>query len=467
MNIDIPGAFAPLMQSDKRYRIAVGGRGSGKSMTVATMCILEAIQGKRILACREFQNSISESVHSLVASLIDQIGVSGFTVTRDRISHSSGGEFIFLGLSRNIESVKSLFGVDVVWIEESQTISEESLRILTPTIREAGSYFLMCANPRSQADPFTETFLKGREGILRSEGEFEDDMHTIVRVNYDRNPFFPKELDMERRRDKKALSAAMYNHVWEGETLDEVDNSLVMSDWFDAALEVGERIKYRESGSRVVSHDVADTGKDAKAVVVRHGARILEMGLKHDGNAADGLDWAIRHVDDFHADSFIYDQDGIGLGLAREVERGLGSRNVNIEGFRGGESPRDPDAIYEGHRKNRDAFYNKRAQGFWELRERFFKTYQAANGEYLDPDELIFLDPEHSLISQLRSEVCRLPLKAHAAGKIQIMPKTEMAKPPLSLPSPNLADALMMSFHVQDFLQGSWQQPIEYKEAYI
>jgi len=193
---------------------------------VATMCILEAIQGKRVLACREFQNSISESVHSLVASLIDQIGVSGFTVTRDRISHSSGGEFIFRGLSRNIESVKSLFGVDVVWIEESQTISEESLRILTPTIREAGSYFLMCANPRSQADPFTETFLKGREGILRSEGEFEDEMHTIVRVNYDRNPFFPKELDMERRRDKKTLSAAMYNHVWEGETLDEVDNSL-------------------------------------------------------------------------------------------------------------------------------------------------------------------------------------------------------------------------------------------------
>ena len=62
--------------------------------------------------------------------------------------------------------------MNVVWIEEAQTISEESLRVLTPTIREAGSYFLMCANPRSQADPFTETFLKGREGILRSEGCF-------------------------------------------------------------------------------------------------------------------------------------------------------------------------------------------------------------------------------------------------------------------------------------------------------
>ena len=467
MNIDIPDAFRPLLASEKRFRISVGGRGSGKSMTVAMMCIIEAVQGKRILCCREFQNSIQESVHSLVANLIEQTGVQGFTVTRDRISHSSGGEFVFRGLSRNIESVKSLFGVDVCWIEEAQTISEESLRVLTPTIREAGSYFLMCANPRSQADPFTETFLKGRESILRSEGVFEDELHTIVRANYDVNPFFPAELELERRRDQKSLPPAVYEHVWNGETLDTVENSLILTEWFDAALEIGERIKYRDSGSRVCGHDVADSGRDAKAVVVRHGARVLDMGLKHDGTASDGIDWAFDYVNRYHCDSFVYDQDGIGLGLAREVERGLGNRNIAISPFRGGESPRDPDAYYDGHRKNRDAFYNRRAQAFWDVRERFWKTYQALEGEFHDPDELVFLDPDHPLISQLRSELCRLPLKPHAGGKIQLMPKTEMAKPPLSLPSPNLADAFAYAFSVQDFLQGSWSEPIQYQENYI
>lgn len=467
MNIDIPDAFRPLLASGKRFRISVGGRGSGKSMTVAMMCIIEAVQGKRILCCREFQNSIQESVHSLVANLIEETGVQGFTITRDRISHSSGGEFVFRGLSRNIESVKSLFGVDVCWIEEAQTISEESLRVLTPTIREAGSYFLMCANPRSQADPFTETFLKGRESILRSEGVFEDELHTIVRANYDVNPFFPAELELERRRDQKSLPPAIYEHVWNGETLDTVENSLILTEWFDAALEIGERIKYRDSGSRVCGHDVADSGRDAKAVVVRHGARVLDMGLKHDGTASDGIDWAFDYVNRYHCDSFVYDQDGIGLGLAREVERGLGNRNITISPFRGGESPRDPDAYYDGHRKNRDAFYNRRAQAFWDVRERFWKTYQALDGEFHDPDELIFLDPDHPLISQLRSELCRLPLKPHAGGKIQLMPKTEMAKPPLSLPSPNLADAFAYAFTVQDFLQGSWSEPIQYQENYI
>ena len=69
--------------------------------------------------------------------------------------------------------MKSLFGVNVVWGEGGAEPSPRSrLRVLTPTIREAGSYFIMCANPRSQADPFTETFLKGRDGQLRSEGVF-------------------------------------------------------------------------------------------------------------------------------------------------------------------------------------------------------------------------------------------------------------------------------------------------------
>ena len=468
MNISMPEAFGPLLESKKRYRIAVGGRGSGKSVTVATICILEAIQGKRILCCREFQNSIAESVHSLVASLIEDMGVQGFTVTRDRIQHSSGGEFIFRGLSRNIESVKSLFGVNVVWLEEAQTISEESLRILTPTIREAGSYFIMCANPRSQADPFTETFLKGRDAHLRTgDGVFEDELHTILMVNYDRNPFFPAELDLERRRDKKTLTPAMYDHVWNGFTLDEVDNSLISADWFDAALEIGDRIKYRNSGAKVCGHDISDTGKDAKAVVVRHGARVLDMGLKHDGTASEGLDWAIDFVDRYHCDSFVYDQDGVGLGLAREVERSMGGRNINITGFRGGQQPENPQSMFDGHRRNADAFFNRRSQAYWGLRERFWKTYQAQDGEYIDPDELIFIDPEHKLVSQLRSELCRLPLKPHSGGKIQLMPKTEMKKPPLSLPSPDLADAMAYAFSVQDFIQGSWSQPLTYTEAYI
>jgi phage terminase large subunit len=127
--------------------------------------------------------------------------------------------------------------------------------------------------------------------------------------------------------------------------------------------------------------------------------------------------------------------------------------------------------MYDGHRTNKDAFYNRRAQAYWSLRDRFYKSYQLSQGEYIDPDECIFLDADMPNLSALRSEVCRIPRKPNAHGKIQLMTKSEMAKPPLNLPSPNLADALAYAFSISDDLvYTGWNKPIEYKQtadAYI
>ena len=202
-------------------------------------------------------------------------------------------------------------------------------------------------------------------------------------------------------------------------------------------------------------------------MAIRHGAKVLELGLKHDGDVGDALDWSLDHLDRFHCSDFVYDQDGLGLGLAREVERSLAPRNIRYEGFRGGSTPENPSAMYDGHRTNRDAFANRRCQAYFSLRERFWKTYQAVQGEFHDPDELIFLPKDHPLIGQLRSEICRIPVVPHPAGKIALMSKVNMKKPPYNLPSPNLADALVYSFTVSDYISGSWGKPLEYKEAYI
>ena len=194
----------------------------------------------------------AESVHALISNLITELNVPGFTITRDRISHVSGGEFIFKGLARNAEAIKSMFGVDVVFLEEAQTISQESLRLLTPTIREAGSYFFMCANPRSEADPFSETFLKGRMNILRQDGIYRDETHTIVRCNHSENPYFGAELEIERQKDKATLSDAEYEHVWEGEHLDVTENSIILPDHFAAdAVGLADSIKLRPRAPRL------------------------------------------------------------------------------------------------------------------------------------------------------------------------------------------------------------------------
>ena len=46
-----------------RYHVYYGGRGSGKSVSIATYLIEKSLEEKtRILCCREIQKSISESV---------------------------------------------------------------------------------------------------------------------------------------------------------------------------------------------------------------------------------------------------------------------------------------------------------------------------------------------------------------------------------------------------------------------
>ena len=120
--------------------------------------------------------------------------------------------------------------------------------------------------------------------------------------------------------------------------------------------------------------------------------------------------------------------------------------------FRGSETPDDADSVFAGsgeqHKTNRDTFYNKRAQYWWRLRERFEATWRAvAGGKYTNPDDMISLSSRIEKLDQLRAEVCRIPLKRNNNGKIQIMSKIEMAKKPYQLPSPNMGDSLMMSMY--------------------
>ena len=110
----------------KRYKVAYGGRGSGKSWTVARLLLLKASSTPiRILCTREIQNSIKESVHKLLSDQIDALNLPRWTIQNDSISHANGSEFIFKGLYTNLAKIKSLEGVDICWIEEAETISEE------------------------------------------------------------------------------------------------------------------------------------------------------------------------------------------------------------------------------------------------------------------------------------------------------------------------------------------------------
>jgi len=451
--VKVPKALEKFLVTKKRFKVAFGGRSGGKSFTFGDIFSSQAKDyGHKTLCLREYQNSIKDSVQSMLVSAVDRLGYTGFQPIQDEIRFEDKAVFRFKGLARDPDGVKSAFGFKRFWVEEAQNISAKSLEQLTPTMREEGGEIWLAMNPQHSTDPVSIRFLQPFYRKLLQDGIYEDDQHLIVWLNYKDNPWHNQELERERLFAKEQLSSQQYNHIWLGHYNDEVDNAIIKAEWFDAAIDAHTKLGFKPTGHCVVSHDPSDEGADDKAVCVTRGVMIEDVLLKSDGDSGDGIDWATNIAKDKSADCFIWDADGLGVGLKREVERNLSGSKMDIQMYRGSESPARPNDGYNQPgdsessivKTNKDVFRNRRAQSYIALRDRFFATYRAVvKGEYIDPDRLISLNPDIKLMDSLRAELCGIPLQPNPSGKLQIMSKPNMKK--LGIPSPNMADAVMMS----------------------
>lgn len=220
--IEIPVEFKGLFDNNWREAAVYGGRYSLKSHTVARFLLIRAREKKTRVACfREFQNSIAESSHQLLSDLISQYDLRDFEVTNKGIVNIvNGSDFIFKGLHNNEQSVKSTEGIDIAWIEEAQTVSNNSIEILTPTVRKPGSQIVYTYNRLLEDDPVhVRLVVEGRPDTL------------VINENYDiaiKYGMIPDVILKEIEDDKK-FRPNLYNHKWMGEP-----NSLelkIYKDW--------------------------------------------------------------------------------------------------------------------------------------------------------------------------------------------------------------------------------------------
>lgn len=469
--MQINDKLLPLLTKKKRFKIVIGGRGSGKSQGIGDILLVKGQNQPLKVGCfREFQNSIGDSVHSLLKEEAERMQFP-YSGTNNEITNELGTEFKFKGLARNPDSVKSMHGFDVFWVEEAQSISEDSLKLLTPTMRSEEGEIWLTGNPMSSADPFSQRFIVPFHDELLKNGYYEDDLHLIIVLNWRDNPWFPETLEQERKWDYTNLPRALYNHIWEGHFNDSVENSIILTEWFEAAIDAHKKLGFKPRGKRIVSHDPSDLGADAKGLCYRHGSVILDIQEMTNGDVNEGCDWATDYAIQKHADLFIWDGDGLGVSLKRQVKESFDGKRTAAAMFKGSEGVDFPDQEYmagnsgaDVRRTNKDTFKNKRAQYYWALRDRFFNTYRAVEkGDYIDPDEMISLSSDIQNLEQLRSEVCRIPKKPNGNGLIQILTKPELLK--LKIPSPNMADALMMSMRTKS-LDKDWK-PLNYSKVSI
>jgi len=208
--IEIPIEYKRLFDKDWREAAVYGGRYSLKSHTVARVLLIRARQSKIRVGCfREFQNSIAESSHQLLSDLIKQYNLTDFSVTDKTITNRvTGSDFIFKGLWNNEQSIKSIEGIDIAWVEEAQTITKTSLEVLTPTVRKEGSQIIYTYNRLTVSDPVhTRLVEEGRPNSL------------VINVNYDvaeKYGFLPDVIKQEIE-DDKVKRPILYKQKWLGE----------------------------------------------------------------------------------------------------------------------------------------------------------------------------------------------------------------------------------------------------------
>ena len=398
--IDTAPKLRFLLEGPARYRVAYGGRGGSKSWGFARSLVAMAYRKRlRILCARELQNSIAESVHRLLKDQINSLGLSGaFDVLESVIRCRNGSEFIFAGLKTDPAKIKSSEGIDIVWIEEAEKVSEASWMALIPTIRKPDSEIWVSFNPHLESDPTYQRFVVNPPPDA-----------VVVRIGWEDNPWFPEELDKERRYLKN-VDLDAYLHVWEGHCLKAGDNQLIGMPEAYAATERVCLDRDIAQAPKILGVDVARYGNDKSVIFRRQGIAAFEPKVLKGLNNMEFAGQVAREIEEWTPDAVFIDA-GRGEGVIDRL-RQIGHRvtEINFGGL----------AVST-------KYQNKRAEMWFEMAD-WVKTKGC-------------IPKNNELVNDLAAPCY---VFSNSSNRIQVESK-EIIKARLGK-SPDLADALALTF---------------------
>ena len=409
--LQIPPKLLPILTEFNRYKFFVieGGRGSGKSQTIARLLLYLAEQRKvRIVCGREIQDTIEESVFSILRDLIAQHSLA-FDVKKVAITHLvKGSEFRFKGFrEQGAVNIKGFEGADILWNDEAQTTTKPTLDMMIPTIRKENSKLIFTLNRYMRDDAVMELTTR------------PDCLH--IKMNYYDNPHCPLTLKHEAEVSRNK-SERDYKHIWLGEPLAQAGAYLFDAGKLEKCTTIqpyGDLFKRQ----RILGIDIAAEGDDGCV------ATILDRKSNVHWNVTEQLRWderdtmvsvgkIVSFIGQFKPDVTIIDKGNMGKGV---VDRLLELKLPNIYAFDGAST----DGIDSAH------YVNCRANAYYMLEE------WISQGWLMIPKE------NQELIRQLE----KIKMKYRSDGKRIIQPKLEMKKaPPEGIGySPDESDSLMMA----------------------
>ena len=405
--LEMPEKLLPIVTNinDYRYFLIEGGRGGAKSQSVARLILYLADKMNiRIVCGRETQNSIAESVYSLMTDLIQKNNLFFEVQSKAIQSKSTGSVINFRGFrDQGAFNIQGMEGIDILWIDEAQAITKQTLDVLIPTIRKNQSKIFFTMNRFVHNDPVFSNFV-GREDCLH------------IHINFQDNKFCPDVLKREAEKCR-LKSETDYNHIWLGQPLAQADDQVFTHTELEGTKKNVHQIRAGYD-YRIAGFDIARFGDDKCACVI-----IQQMGALH---------WEVIHVQEwdkqdlvfttgriqelvtrFHVNRAVIDEDGIGAGPLDTLTFGR------------------KDSLYAGFRNPAIGYKDNRFYG----NNRTVNTYKLK--DLISNAQIRITDDE--LLAEL--ETLRYTFDTNQR-KI-LLSKDKMKKE--GVKSPNMADALIMA----------------------
>lgn len=418
--INIPPKLMPLITEFNNYTFFVieGGRGSAKTQSVGRILLFIAEKRKvRIGAGRELQNTIEESVHQLFVDLISEFSLA-WRIAKNRLRHLvTASTIVYKSLrERGAVNIKGLEGLDIFWVEEAQTVTMETLRVLIPTLRKKNIKFFFTMNRFTRDDAVIQE-LVGRPDCLH------------IKINYDENPHCPlhikHEAEVMRLKDPR-----QYAHVYLGEPVSGSDDYLFNYDKLYAAF------KQKPFGEvfgrqRVLAIDFAAQGNDACVATLLERKsnqhwEIVDRHIWHEPDAMISTGKIVALIGQYRPPMpssddqliTILDVGGMGHVVWNRLNEVLAGTHIQVHRFDGAST----DGVDTVH------YANARVNGYWILKDWFDQGF-------------LCLDEKRD--AKIVKQAEKLKMKYRSDGKRALESKVDMKKE--TGESPDDLDSLMMA----------------------
>ena len=351
---------------------------------------------------REVQESIKDSVYKLLSDRIALHGLNDYKIMETQIINIiSGTTFIFKGLQeQNAGNIKSLEGIDIVWLEEAQKISKKSWEILDPTIRKPGSEIWISMNREEENDP-----------VWKAVGANPDKRTLVVKVNYTDNPFCPEEIKYLAEKCR-CEAPEDFAHIWLGEPISLGSHKLIDT---KIVFEATKTELYNSSSPLIIGIDVARFGDDKSVFCFRKGRLCSDFKIFDNLDNVEVANWATRYIREYKPARVFIDAGGVGGGVV-DILNDRGFKKIVRSVMFGGKASLD------------GRYHNKRAEMWDELRQ------------WLQSVPPVRIPNNENLCAELTV----VNKKYDSRGRLQLEEKDEIKK--RLGRSPDLADALALTF---------------------